>query len=43
MAINEQWERDFVEALCIGIAKNTTIRDVDSIFYMFSKNEETIN
>lgn len=43
MAINEQWEKDFIEALCIGIVKSTTIWDVDSIFYMFSKNEETIS
>lgn len=43
MAANEEWEREFITTLCEGICKFTPIRDVDSIFYMFSKNDESIN
>lgn len=43
MAAHEEWEREFVTTLCDGICKYTPIRDVDSIFYIFSKNEESIS
>lgn len=43
MAANEEWEREFITTLCEGICKYTPIRDVDSIFYLFSKNEESIS
>ena len=43
MAANEQWENEFIATLCDGIAKYTPIWDVDSIFYLFSKNDEAIS
>ena len=43
MAINEEWEADFIKALCQGIAKSSPLRDVDSVFNMFSKNQEMLS
>ncbi len=36
LTVGEQWEKEFIHKMCLGVAKTTYIRDVDSIFNIFS-------
>lgn len=42
LAVTTLWENNIIQTLCESIAKDTRFREVDQIFYIFSKEKEQL-
>lgn len=42
LAVTTLWENNIIQTICDNITKNTRFREVDDIFYIFSKSKEQL-